>query len=147
MLVALCILSFAFYTLFRNLRQAYQDSLRAMDRIKEFYVAHFKQSAPHLVEAFYWRQNPRRHGLGGDSRVMNWTTRTVGSYSLGQAAWILLIFVLDHLLRVGHTLQMIQESAIKGGGAVLLFLIAFVSFPLLYRLFGNPPQVQDLPDM
>jgi len=142
-LIMLAILSFAFYTLFRNLRQAYQDSLAAMEQIKEFYLTAFMKQMPQLPQAFFWRQNTRRHALGGDSRVMNWTTRLVGSYSFGQALWIVLIFLLDHVLKPYNQLQDVQETLIKIGAAAGGFVVAFVVYPLLYRAFARPPQVQE----
>lgn len=133
LLIGFSVLSFAFYSIFQNLRVAYQDAIAAMEQITTFYLDHFKQKFPKLSEAFYWHRNPQRHGLGGDSRVMNWTTQIVGSYSLGQAGWVALILILDHLLGSSDALTRPEENIVKVGTSAVLFLLALFLYRALYR--------------
>jgi hypothetical protein len=141
------VLSFAFYAIFQNLRVAYEDSLNALDVIRDFYVDYFRHSFPELPRAFYWLKSPQRHRLGGDSRVMNWTTRAVGSYSLGQGAWVALIFVFDHTAFQIPGQFTGYEPWIKFIVSFALGVIAFVLYRALYRRFGTPPRVYDVPDV
>ncbi len=147
-LILLTVLSFSFYTVFRNLRQAYQDSLAAMSQIADFYIAEFKQRMPRLEGAFYWRSSPRRHALGGDSRVMNWASQLIGSISFGQTLWVLLIYTIDDK----NIVPFLQPNTFAEGLAKPIawafgFFLAFTLYPVLYHSFARPPRIQENLDL
>jgi hypothetical protein len=54
----LCLLGWFYFLMIIRFRQAWHDSARAMNRIKDFYISHAREFAPEQVhEAFLWQSD------------------------------------------------------------------------------------------
>jgi 8-oxo-dGTP pyrophosphatase MutT (NUDIX family) len=116
----------AFFLQLVRLRQAYLESLRAMNTIKEYYIEHFKDALPDPSKAFRWRLQtmPTGDKPGSLSSVVTHTVALLGSICFGGAA-----FVGNQLL-----VKDVPETSIAALGDfqpyIVGVVVAFVAFQL-----------------
>jgi ADP-ribose pyrophosphatase len=116
----------AFFLQLVRLRQAYLESLKAMNTIKEYYIEHFKDALPDPSKAFRWRLQtmPTGDKPGSLSSVVTHTVALLGSICFGGAA-----FVGNQLL-----VKDVPETSIAALGDfqpyIVGVVVAFVAFQL-----------------
>lgn len=80
-------LGVVFFMQIIRLRQAFRDSLLAMNRIKEYYIRRLAPVAPDVTQAFHWRMRgiPRGERLGSVTFLISFTIAFLGSLCLAGA--------------------------------------------------------------
>jgi 8-oxo-dGTP pyrophosphatase MutT (NUDIX family) len=107
-------LGVVFFLKLIRLRQAYRESLIAMNVIKEFYIHQFKQDMPHLERAFRWRLKgiPAGERFGSVTFLVCSTTASLGSLGFAGAAFL--------------AVQLWLGSQQVGGPSIAAYIVASV---------------------
>jgi hypothetical protein len=131
MLVLSGILGVVFFLKLIRLRQAFRDSLIAMNRIKEYYIRRFIPRVPDIGDAFHWRLRtiPRGERLGSLTFLVCFTVALLGSICFAGGA----IVGLDYARSAGWLGWLGTWS--DAYGYVLAVLVLLISLLLHTRYY------------
>jgi hypothetical protein len=127
------VMGIAFLVQLIRLRQAYRESLIAMNVVKEYYIQQFKNVHHDIETAFRWRLTtiPTGERFGSVTFIVCMTVALLGSVSFGAAA------IVGYEIWSGalsNDLLAIPSGVRPWFTGIVVFLIAFVVQATYYRL-------------
>jgi hypothetical protein len=122
----LCGIGWLYFLKLIRLRQAWHDSARAMNRIKDFYIQHAKEFAPDVLErAFRWRSET----LPAPEKP--WTLHFFSAMLIGlidTVAYVLGGALLDLDVTLSHPLLVLTPLVAFGLSLLAFYIWAYVAF-------------------
>ncbi len=121
----------AFFVKIIRLRQAWRDSLVAMNTIKEFYIDRFQKEIPHLEQVFHWRKAtlPKGEKVGSVTFIVCSTIAFLSSLCFGAVALIGLDLYANGQVAIAQLASISTNFAIGVG----TFVVVLVVMMLFYR--------------
>jgi ADP-ribose pyrophosphatase len=126
------LLGVVFFMLIIRLRQAFRDSVIAMNRVKEYYIKHLIPHVPDAAVAFHWRLRtiPRGERLGSVTYLVSFTIAFLGSLCFA-GAFVVGAQYLQSLDWLGSGLQL--PAGTISALALLIFLLSILLHTIYYR--------------
>jgi len=125
----------AFFVKQIRLRQAYRESLLAMNTVKEYYIYEFKQLKPNVTNAFHWRLEtmPTGEKVGSVTYIVCATIAFLGALCFAGATFVAeQAWLASTLTANAPALNGLQSLIFLLGAAIVLILI-LLSFAIYYR--------------
>lgn len=117
-----------FFTQLVQVRRAWFESALAMNRIKEYYIEHLRESVRDVDKAFKWRLKtlPRAEKRGTITHLVCYTTAFLGSLAYG-----LCVLLAGVIIGQQSWLQKDAQSAVPGMGQPQADALVYGGFGLL----------------
>ncbi len=130
LLIVAGILGIVFFAQLIRLRQAYRESLIAMNTVKEYYIEEFREQVPGSEKAFRWRLRtiPTGERLGSVTFLVCYTVAFLGSLCFAGAAVVIDAGYVGPLPLPYMSLPGTVQAGIVGALVLVAFLVWHISF-------------------